>query len=339
MNSPTLLRVRDLRVRFHGDEGAVRAVDGVDLDVAAGERVGIVGESGSGKSALALAVLGLLPPSATVAAGAIEFEGRDLLRMAPRERRRLRGDRIAMVFQDPMTSLNPYLTVGEQVAEPLVVHGKMRPREARERAADLLARVGIADPRRRLRSWPHEMSGGMRQRAVIAMALACGPSLLLADEPTTALDVTVQAGVLDLLLDLQEERGMAVVLITHDLGVVARFCGRVAVVYAGRIVERAPTRDLFREPAHPYTRGLLRVIPRADVGTAPGRLFAIPGRPPDLAAPIAGCAFAPRCGLATDRCRAESPPLAEVPGAPGRARACWAPLPLAEEGVEEAGKD
>jgi oligopeptide transport system ATP-binding protein len=334
MKTDPLLRVRGLRVLFDAPGGAARAVDGVDLDVGAGERVGIVGESGSGKSAMALAILGLLPrPPARTAAEILEFEGRDLARASASELRRLRGDRLSIVFQDPMTSLNPYLTVGDQVAEPLAVHRGLRARDARERAADLLARVGIAEPRRRLRAYPHQLSGGMRQRVMIAMAVACGPSLLFADEPTTALDVTVQAQVLDLLASMQEEKGMAVVLITHDMGVVARFCDRVAVFYAGRIVERAATLDLFREPAHPYTRALLRVVPRADRdpgGT--GRLFAIPGRPPDLVAPIRGCSFAPRCDLAEARCGIEAPSLEAAPGAAGHERACWSPLPLREEG-------
>jgi oligopeptide/dipeptide ABC transporter ATP-binding protein len=331
-----LLRVRGLRVRFRGEDGPVEAVRGVDLDVGPGERVGIVGESGSGKSALALALLGLLPRSAEVAAEALEFEGRDLLGLGAEERRRLRGDRMAMVFQDPMTSLNPYLTIGDQVGEPLVVHRGLGLRAARARAVELLAGVGIPDPAARAAAYPHEFSGGMRQRAMVAMAIACRPALLIADEPTTALDVTVQAQVLDLLLEIGRSSGTAIVLITHDLGVVARFCQRVLVCYAGRIVERAPAGDLFRAPAHPYARALLRSAPRPDVpvpGEGPRRLPAIPGRPPDLFAPPPGCAFAPRCGLAMDRCRSDDPRLEPVPGAPGRERACWAPFPLGEEAV------
>jgi len=318
----SLLRVQDLHARFHTPDGVVQAVRGVDLALEAGERVGIVGESGSGKSAMSLALLGLLPrPPAEVWAGGIEFEGMDLQRMDPEKLRRLRGNRISMIFQDPMTSLNPYLTIGDQVGEPLVVHRGLRPRQARARAAELLAEVGIPDPARRVNAYPHQFSGGMRQRAMIAMALACKPALLIADEPTTALDVTIQAQILDLLKRIQEGSKMAVIFITHDLAVVAEFCDRVNVLYAGQIVERAPTAELFDDPAHPYTRALLRVVRQdgADGDEGPGKYFAIPGRPPDLVDPAPGCPL---------RCHRENPRLEPLAGSPDRERACWAPLPL-----------
>ncbi len=330
---PPLLSVRGLHVHFHTPRGVVRALRGIDLDVAAGEAVGLVGESGSGKTVLSLAVLGLLPrPPASVSARSVEFEGRDLRRLSPRELRRLRGNRIAMVFQDPLTSLNPYLAIGDQVAEPLLIHRGLGARAARGRAEELLARVGIPDPGRHLRSYPHELSGGMRQRAMIAMAIACEPALLIADEPTTALDVTIQAQILDLLSGLMRSSGTAVVLITHSLAVVAGFCDRVDVLYAGRIAERGPTEPLFAAPAHPYTRALLRVASRAAAPAEGKRLFAIPGLPPDLIESAPGCSFAPRCGLAFERCREEGPGLAAVPGEEGRERACFRPLPLEEEG-------
>ncbi len=324
-----LLNVQDLYAQLHTTDGVVRAVNGVDLAVEAGERVGIVGESGSGKSVMSLAVLGLLPrPPALVRAEAMEFEGKDLLQMGPEELRQIRGNRISMIFQDPMTSLNPYLTIGDQVAEPLVIHRGLRNREALARARELLAQVGIPQPERQIGAYPHQFSGGMRQRAMIAMALACHPALLIADEPTTALDVTIQAQILELLRRLQDASGMAVILISHDLGVVAGFCDRVNVMYAGRIVERAPTEALFSEPTHPYTEALLKVVQQVDAeeGEREGRLFSIPGRPPDLTALPPGCPFAPRCSHVLDRCRSEDPSLEPVMGTPGRERACWAPL-------------
>ena len=340
MSGPPLLRIRDLRARFHTPDGDVRAVDGVDLDVSAGERVGIVGESGSGKSALMLAILGLLPKgAASMTAEAVEFEGRDLRRLSREELRRLRGDRISMVFQDPLTSLNPYLTIGDQVGEPLVVHRGLGLREARRRAAALLAEVGIPDADRCVLSYPHQFSGGMRQRAAIAMALACGPALVIADEPTTALDVTVQVQILDLLRRIQEARGTAFLLISHDLGVVARFCGRVDVMYAGRIVERSPAAGLFGWSAHPYTRALLCLArpsgPLEGPGSASGRRLPIlRGQPPDRIRRSPGCPFAPRCGIAMDRCLQEEPRLEPVAASPGRERACFAPLPLPPEPPE-----
>ncbi len=308
MNHP-LLDVRDLRVRFATHEGIVRAVDGVSISIDDGETLGIVGESGSGKSVTSLALMGLVPsPPGIVGARSIMFAGRDLLRATPREWRALRGRDIAMVFQDPMTSLNPLMRVGRQLGEVLEVHERCTRREARRRSAQALADVGIADPEARLDAFPHEMSGGMRQRVMIAMALLCKPKLLLADEPTTALDVTIQAQILELLKTMQARHGTAIVLITHSLGVVAGAADRVLVMYAGRIVEAASARDLFARALHPYTHGLLCSAPRID-GDVALRLSSIPGQPPDLARPIAGCAFAPRCAFTHGRCEREQPEL------------------------------
>jgi len=304
-----LLEVADLRTHFHTRNGVVRAVDGVSFSVEQGETLGIVGESGSGKSVTCLSLMGLIPqPPGRVTAERAAFAGTDLLQSAPRVVRGLRGRKIAMIFQDPMTSLNPYLRISEQVIEPLLIHESITRKAALARARTLLEEVGISDAARRMRSYPHEFSGGMRQRVMIAMALITHPDLLIADEPTTALDVTVQAQILDLLRRLQQERGMAVIFITHDLGVVAGLCDRVQVMYAGRIVESAETRMLFREPRHPYTRALQRSIPALQAKGA--ELATIPGLPPDLARLPAGCAFAPRCAAATDRCRVgENPKL------------------------------
>ena len=307
-----LLEVSDLRTHFHTRGGVVRAVDGVSFSVGQGETLGIVGESGSGKSVTCLSLMGLVPqPPGVVVAERAVFDGTDLLRSPPATVRALRGKRIAMIFQDPMTSLNPYLRVGEQLIEPLLIHEKISRREALARGRTLLEEVGIADAARRLSSYPHESSGGMRQRVMIAMALITHPDLLIADEPTTALDVTVQAQILDLLRRFQRERGMAVIFITHDLGVVAGLCDRVQVMYAGRIVESADTRTLFREPRHPYTRALQRSIPALQAKGV--ELATIPGMPPDLAHLPSGCAFAPRCEFATERCRiGEAPNLKET---------------------------
>ena len=317
-----VLAVRDLAVEFKTDDGVVRAVDGVSFDLRRGEVLGIVGESGCGKSVTNLAVLGLLPrPQGRIARGSVRFDGQELVGLPERELRRMRGNRIAMIFQDPMTSLNPYLTVEEQLAEVGVLHlGLSRP-EAVGRAVDLLARVGISDPARRIRSYPHEFSGGMRQRVMIAMALLCDPAVLIADEPTTALDVTIQAQILDLLADLRRERGMAVVLVTHDLGVVAGVADRILVMYAGRVVEEASTRDLFARPTHPYTLGLLQSVPRV-AGAAHTRLAHIEGIPPRLDRPFTACPFAPRCAFVRDACRAGVPPLVVEDG---RARRCVVP--------------
>jgi oligopeptide transport system ATP-binding protein len=316
-----LLSVRDLSTRFRTERGLVRAVDGVSFDVAAGETLAIVGESGSGKSVTALSILRLIPdPPGRIENGEILFEGRDLLKLDDAGIQSIRGDRIAMIFQEPMSSLNPALTVGMQVAEPIVLHRKTPWPRALEQAADLLGKVRIPDGKSRLGSYPHQYSGGMRQRVMIAMALACRPRLIIADEPTTALDVTVQAQILALLKELTREASSAMILITHDLGVVARYADRVAVMYGGRIVETAPARALYRAPRHPYTRGLMASVPRLDGDT--GRpLVPIEGQPPDLAALPTGCAFAARCKQATDRCRNERPPLVER--APGHLAACF----------------
>jgi len=321
-----ILEVRDLQTQFNTLDGVVRAVDGVSFDLARGETLGIVGESGCGKSVTALSILRLIPPeTGRIAAGSIKFEGEELTTLGEEAMKRLRGHRISMIFQEPMTSLNPVLTVGTQIAENVVRHMGVPWRAARDRSFEMLDLVRIADARRRLDEYPHQLSGGMRQRVMIAMALSCDPQVLIADEPTTALDVTIQAQILQLMLELKEKTGTAIVLITHDLGVVAETTERVVVMYAGRKVEEAPVTALFEEPLHPYTRGLMRAIPRLDIeadaaGTRP-RLQEIPGLVPRLTQAIPGCAFAPRCGFATERCRLEAPPLIDV-GA-GHTVACW----------------
>ncbi|HEY6714947.1 MAG TPA: ABC transporter ATP-binding protein [Reyranella sp.] len=321
-----ILEVRDLHTQFDTLDGVVRAVDGVSFELARGETLGIVGESGCGKSVTALSILRLIPSeTGRIASGSIRFEGEELTVLGEEAMKRLRGHRISMIFQEPMTSLNPVLTVGTQIAENVVRHLGVSWRLARDRAGEMLDLVRIADSRRRLDEYPHQLSGGMRQRVMIAMALSCDPQVLIADEPTTALDVTIQAQILDLMLELKEKTGTAIVLITHDLGVVAETTQRVVVMYAGRKVEEAPVEVLFEEPLHPYTRGLMRAIPRLDIeadaaGTRP-RLQEIPGLVPNLTRPIVGCAFAPRCSFATDRCRAEPPPL--VNAGAGHTVACW----------------
>jgi oligopeptide/dipeptide ABC transporter ATP-binding protein len=318
-----LLEIRDLVTVFDTPEGTVHAVDGASLHLDAGEVLGLVGESGCGKSVLALSVLRLIEAPGRIAAGAIRWRGRDLLPLSGKEMRRVRGPEIAMVFQEPMTSLNPVFTVGNQVAEAIVVHQKKSWREAMADAEELLRTVAIPDPARRIHDYPHQMSGGMRQRVLIAMALSCNPSLLIADEPTTALDVTIQAQILELLDHLRRERGLAVLLITHDLGVVAEMADRVSVMYTGRIVEEAPVRDLFRRPLHPYTAGLLRSVPRPGRDPATGRrqrLPAIEGMVPDLIRLPPGCDFAPRCPEVFAACHRQDPPL--YPLGEGRTAAC-----------------
>jgi len=303
-----LLSVRNLRTVFGSGPGALVAVDDVSFDVAPREVVGIVGESGSGKSVTALSIMGLLPqPQGRIAAGEIRFEGRDLLAMSARERRALRGGAMGMIFQEPMTSLNPVFTIGDQIVETIRQHERMGARAARARAVDTLGRVGIAMPARRLDDYPHQLSGGMRQRVMIAMALACSPRLLLADEPTTALDVTIQAQLLDLLRDLQAEFGMAIVLITHNMGVIAEFADRVLVMYAGRLAEEAPVGRIFDAPKHPYTIGLLSSTP--DIVAESARLRTIPGSLPNLAELPPGCRFAPRCSSAIEACAAGQPAM------------------------------
>ena len=318
-----LLEVEDLKTHFFTRDGVVRAVDGVSFAIQPGETLALVGESGCGKSVTSLSTMRLIasPPGRTVA-GSIRFNGRDLLALSEREMRDVRGNEISMIFQEPMTSLNPVLTVGRQISEALVLHRGLAHAEAMARAVEMLRLVNIPEPARRASEYPHQMSGGMRQRVMIAMALACDPKLLIADEPTTALDVTIQAQILDLMRALKEKTGAAILLITHDLGVVAEMAQRVVVMYAGRKVEEAPVNDLFDRPRHPYTRGLMRSIPRLGGGQAVGkRLAEIPGMVPSLREPIAGCAFAERCAHAVERCRVEAPPLEAK--AQGHTVACW----------------
>ena len=307
-----LLSVRNLVTQFRTSRGTITAVNKVSFDVAAGETVAIVGESGSGKSVTALSILRLIPdPPGHIESGEIFFNGKDLLKMDDAEVRAVRGDRIAMIFQEPMSSLNPSLTVGLQVGEPINLHRKATWSVALEKARDLLNLVRMSDTASRVSAYPHQFSGGMRQRAMIAMALACEPQLIIADEPTTALDVTVQAQILDLLKDLADRNGSALLLITHDLGVVARYADRVVVMYAGRVVESASATELYARPRHPYTRGLMASVPRLD-GDTRMRLVPIEGQPPDLASIPSGCAFAPRCRQAIDACRNVPPVLREI---------------------------
>jgi oligopeptide/dipeptide ABC transporter ATP-binding protein len=316
-----LLDVRDLRTQFATAGGTVRAVDGVSWDVRQGETVALVGESGCGKSVSALSVMRLVAaPAGRIVAGQILFKGRDLLQLSDAAMRDVRGREIGMIFQEPMTSLNPVLSIGRQVTETMEVHLGLTAAQSRVRAAELLTLVGIADPERRLGQYPHQFSGGMRQRIMIAMALACDPALVLADEPTTALDVTIQAQILELLKDLSRRLGVAMLMITHNLGVVARYADRVNVMYAGRIVERGSAREIYAAPRHPYTLGLLRSVPRLDEPRR-ARLAPIPGQPPDLTRLPPGCAFAPRCSFVQERCRAERPDLEAVDGA--HVSACW----------------
>jgi len=312
-NSAPLLSIENLRVVFHGDRGRrTVAVDGVDLSVARGSTLGLVGESGCGKSVTSLAVMGLLPEASAEVSGAVTFDGIGLLDLPDRALRDLRGDRLAMIFQEPMTSLNPSYTIGDQIAEVLVRHRGLSGAQARDKAIALLKRAGIPSPAERIDDYPHELSGGMRQRAMIAIALACGPELLIADEPTTALDVTIQAQILDLMRELKRTSGAAIILITHDLGVVAEVCDEVAVMYAGEIVERAPADTLFESPEHPYTVGLLASIPRLDQRAE--RLAAIDGVLPDMTSPPAGCRFADRCPFVLEECRAAPPPVVDLGG-------------------------
>jgi oligopeptide/dipeptide ABC transporter ATP-binding protein len=319
-----LLVVDELTTRFRTGRGLVTAVDGVSLTLERGRTLGLVGESGSGKSVLSRTIMGLLPRRNVVLGGTVHFDGVELTALPARERRRYWGVEMAMVFQDPMTSLNPVVPIGRQLTESMRHHLDMGAAEAKETALALLRSVGIPEPARRLRQYPHELSGGMRQRVVIAVALACGPRLLFADEPTTALDVTVQAQILDLLDRQRQDRNMAMTLVTHDLGVAAGHTDDVAVMYAGQIVERAPTRMLFRHMQMPYTEALLRSIPKVEESRHT-RLQIIPGRPPDLVAPPTGCRFAPRCPYVRDRCRAEMPPLIESEE-PGHWYRCWYPV-------------
>ena len=315
-----VLEVRDLRTYFHTEEGVARAVDGVSFAVGRGQTLGLVGESGCGKSVSAFSIMRLVPdPPGRIEAGQILLKGRDLLALDEEEMRRVRGDDLAMIFQEPMTSLNPVLTCGFQIAEAIVLHQQVSKQEAHARAVEMLKLVGIPAPDQRSGEYPHQLSGGMRQRVMIAMALSCNPDVLIADEPTTALDVTIQAQILALLESLQKSLQMAIVMITHDFGVIAETADQVAVMYAGQIVEHAATQVLFARPRHPYTHGLLRSIPRLD--DAQERLDIIPGMVPDARAFPPGCRFAPRCPLADARCRAETPRLEEVEA--GHWASCW----------------
>ncbi|MEU6506807.1 ABC transporter ATP-binding protein [Streptomyces sp. NPDC046942] len=317
-----LLEVRDLRVEFRTRDGVAHAVNGVSFEVDAGETLAVLGESGSGKSVTAQAVMGILDmPPGRISGGQILFQGRDLLTLKEEERRKTRGAGMAMIFQDALSALNPVLSVGDQLGEMFVVHRGTSKKEARARAVELMERVRIPGAAQRVRDYPHQFSGGMRQRIMIAMALALEPALVIADEPTTALDVTVQAQVMDLLADLQREYRMGLILITHDLGVVADVADRIAVMYAGRIVESAPVHDLYKAPAHPYTRCLLDSIPRLDQKGQ--ELFAIKGLPPNLTHIPPGCAFHPRCPMAQDVCRTDVPPLYEVSDVRGSACHFW----------------
>jgi oligopeptide/dipeptide ABC transporter ATP-binding protein len=303
-----LLEVKDLRTSFFTDAGEVRAVDGVSFAVEAGKLMGLVGESGSGKTASVLSVMRLLPESARVMGGAVLFEGRDLLKLSEPEMRAVRGAKIAMIFQEPMTSLNPVFTIGSQIGEAVRLHQHTARRETLERTIEALRLVGIADPERRVNDYPHQLSGGMRQRVMIAMALACEPKLLIADEPTTALDVTIQAQILDLIRELQVRLKLAVILVTHDLGIVAQYADDVTILYAARVMEQAPSAELFRNPLNPYTRGLLESIPGAD-GHRHHRLRAIAGTIPNALHPPSGCRFHPRCPMVIDECARVDPPL------------------------------
>ncbi|MCH7578250.1 MAG: ABC transporter ATP-binding protein [Chloroflexi bacterium] len=316
-----LLRVDDLKTYFYTEEGVVKAVDGVTFHVEQGEILGLVGESGCGKTVSALSILRLIPiPPGKIVSGSVHFEGKDLTRMSESEIRHIRGNAIAMIFQEPMTSLNPVLTIGRQLTETLELHLKMDRRSATQRAVELLETVGISDARSRINDYPHQFSGGMRQRVMIAMALSCNPKLLLADEPTTALDVTIQAQILELLTRLTRELGTSVIIITHNLGVVARYADRVNVMYAGKIVESATARELYGQPRHPYTLGLLKSVPRLDQ-VRKEKLEPIEGMPPDMVRIPEGCSFRPRCRFSVDRCAVEVPPL--LPVGSDHHSACW----------------
>ena len=316
----SLLEIDKLSVTFDGEDGPVHAVNDLSLSISRGETLGIVGESGSGKSQTAFSIMGLLAPNGRTG-GSVRFDGQEILGAKPKVLNKIRAERIAMIFQDPMTSLNPYMRIADQMTEVLTLHHGMSKRAALAESVRMLDAVKIPAAKERIRLFPHEFSGGMRQRVMIAMSLLCKPDLLIADEPTTALDVTVQAQIMDLLGNLQKDFGMATILITHDLGVVAGFCERVLVMYGGRVMEQGPTEPLFAQPTHPYTRGLLAAVPRVDDQDA--TMKAIPGNPPNMAAPPEGCPFRPRCTYAGEDCRV-MPPLA--PFAEGRARACHRPI-------------
>ena len=333
---PKLLEVRNLKTQFFTQDGVVHAVNGISYHVDTGETVAIVGESGSGKSVGVMSLIRLIPqPPGKIVDGEVIFDGQDLLKLKEDELREIRGNRIAMIFQDPMTSLNPVLTIGRQITEALELHLHMNKEQARKRAVQLLEMVGIPGAESRLDDYPHQFSGGMRQRVMIAMGLSCDPQLLIADEPTTALDVTIQAQIVDLVRRLQDELGMAIIWITHDLGVVAGMANRVLVMYSGFIVEEGNVNDLYARPRHPYTLGLLRSIPRLDLGRQK-RLIPIDGLPPDLLEPPTHCPFAPRCAFVQEKCWQENPALVEV--SPGHKAACWVDISdVAVQVVETEG--
>ncbi|HOI34428.1 MAG TPA: ABC transporter ATP-binding protein [Mesotoga infera] len=314
-----LLQVKDLRTYFHTEDGIVKAVDGVTFDVYAGETLGIVGESGCGKSVTSLSVMRLLDEKGEIAGGEIIFEGKNVMAIPESQMMKIRGNDMAMIFQEPMTALNPVFTIGFQIMEAILLHQDVNKEQARKMAIDMLRKVGIPEPEKRVDEYPHELSGGMRQRAMIAMALSCNPKLLFADEPTTALDVTIQAQILELMKSLQEQYGMALVMITHDLGVIAEMAQRVVVMYAGKVVEYAEVHTLFKKPRHPYTWGLMNAIPKLDEDREV--LYNIPGVVPDPLDFPDGCRFNTRCPLATDKCRKEEPPLVEVDE--NHTSACW----------------
>lgn len=324
-----LLGVKDLTTRFYTDDGVVKAVNGVSYQLEEGETVGVVGESGCGKSVHALSIMRLIPsPPGKIEAGSVQYRDMDLLKIPSERMRKVRGGEIAMIFQDPMTSLNPVMRIGRQISEVLHLHAGMDGSQARDRAEELLSLVGIPEPRKRLDSFPHEFSGGMRQRAMIAMALAGNPQILIADEPTTALDVTIQAQIIELVKRLREKIGMAIIWITHDLGIMAGLAERMLVMYAGFIVEKAPVKDLYSQPLHPYTEGLLNSLPRMIDRQDDRRLEPITGRPPDLVSLPTGCPFLSRCPYSIERCVDENPPLMEVE--PDHEIACWVDVRTAE---------
>jgi len=331
-----LLQIDNLRTYFHTEDGPARAVDGISFSLNRGETLGLVGESGCGKSVTALSMMRLIPePPGEILSGTIRFEGRDLLTLSDDEIRRVRGNDIAMIFQEPMTSLNPVFTCGYQIDEAVMLHQNVDRAEARERTVEMLQKVGIPDPAQRANEYPHQLSGGMRQRVMIAMALSCGPDLLIADEPTTALDVTIQAQILDLLESLQEDAGLAVLMITHDLGVIAEVADRVAVMYAGKIVESGDLISIFDSPGHPYTQGLMASVPK--LTEQKERLSVIPGTVPDATRFPDGCRFCPRCSRAEDVCREQEPPLLEIDGRHGHAVACWFADGYPGETIEDRG--
>ena len=322
MSDEVILQVKNLKAYFKLDEGLLKAVDGVSFDLRRGETLGIVGESGSGKSVTNLAVMKLIPiPPGRIAGGEVLYKGKDILKMTDEEIRQIRGNKISMIFQDPMTSLNPFLRISTQMIETIMLHQKVSQKEARAKAIEMLKLAGIPAAEKRIDQYPHQFSGGMRQRVMIAMALSCNPEVLIADEPTTALDVTIQAQILDLIKDLSQRLGTAVILITHSLGVVAGMCDMINVMYAGRVVERGSTDDIFKDPKHPYTVGLIESVPRLDKEHKAQKLFSIPGQPPNVINLPDCCPFYPRCSKVMDICRTKYPP--EKTLGPGRMVSCW----------------